>query len=170
MPPPGTEETGQPPTTRTDNLQLAAAELAPHLSLQRIEANARFVLATVTVVGGLLTGLGVLGDTAVSDHPAWALPSLLAAAISVAVAVWATVGSNDEVQVDDLDDVDRYYTEQIRQRGKLARIAGSMLAIALLLAVVPAIRAAATSDAPPPPELHFVSDAHPPASVGATRP
>lgn len=136
---------GKEPTARIENLEAAAAELAPHLSLGRVESGAKVLLGSVTVAGALLGGLGALGSTVVADHPAWALPSLVLIAISVSLAAWAMIGSGDTVQVDDLEDVSSYYTAQIESRGRLVRFGAAALVAALLLAPLPAIRAATTS-------------------------
>lgn len=138
----GGSQVGEAPTTRTENLEAAAAELAPHLSLARVEASARLLLGTVTLTGALLGGFGALGSRAVADHPVWALPTLVLIAISVVLAAWSAIGSADEVQVDDLEDVSCYYDRQIELRGTLVRWAALALAAALLLAPLPVIRAA----------------------------
>jgi hypothetical protein len=151
----GGSQVGGAPTTRTENLEAAATELAPHLSLGRVESSARLLLGAVTLAGALLGGFGALGSTVVADHPAWALPSLGLIAISVALAAWSAIGSADEVQVDDLEDVSRYYDRQIEVRGALVRWAALALAFALLLAPLPAIRAATAGDDGPELELNL---------------
>lgn len=131
---------GRPSTTRTEGLEKAAEELAPHLSLQRVESTAKFLLGTVSLVGALITGFGAFGSKA-GDEAKWLLPSLLLVAAGIVLAVLAVIGSADEVDVDDLEDVDRYYAKQIERRGRRVRLAGVAIAAALLLAVLPAISA-----------------------------
>lgn len=138
---------GAAPTTKEGQLVEAAAELAPHLSLARVEATAKLVLATVALLGTLLTGFGALGSAVVADHPLWALPSLLLAATSVTLATLAAVGKKDAVNVDDLNEVECYYATQIAYRGAMVRWAGIALAAALLLAALPLARSAMTSEA-----------------------
>lgn|GEM_PF-3025289 len=137
---------GQPATTRVENLEAAALALAPHRSLERIESTGRFLLGTVGVVGALITGFGVLDSSTIANHVGWLLPSLIAAAFAMGLALFAAIGTGDSVQVDDLEDVDRYYSSQIRQRGRLIRLAGLALAASLLLALIPAAESGGGSE------------------------
>lgn len=125
-------------TVRVENLEAAAFDLAPHRSLERIESTGRFLLGTVGVVGALITGFGVFDSSMVANHVGWLLPSLIAAAFAMGLALFAAIGTGDSVRVDDLEDVDRYYSSQIRRRGRMIRLAGLALAASLLLALIPA--------------------------------
>jgi hypothetical protein len=131
---------GRPATTRVENLEQSAVELAPHESLRRLEANARYVLGTVGVVSAIITGFGAFGDSVARNNPGWAVPSLVLFAVGVALALLAAVGKADDVNVDDLEDVDRFYADQIEWRGRLLRVAGACVALAMVLAVLPAVQ------------------------------
>lgn len=140
-------QAGQPPTRRSENLEEAARELAPHHSLGRVESTARFILGTVGIVGALITGFGAFGSSPAAEHPWWLLPSLTFTAVSIVLALFAAMGSPDEVNVDDLEDVDSYFADQIERRGTLVRMAGIALAISIVLAIAPAV--IATGDSRP---------------------
>jgi hypothetical protein len=129
---------GRLPTARTDNLRSAAEDLAPHHSLNRIESTAKFLLGTVGLVGGLVTGFGIFEGSLGADRAGWLLPCLVCAALAVILSVLAAMGGADEVNVDDLEDVDRYFSRQIERRGWLVRLAGIALAASLVLALLPA--------------------------------
>jgi hypothetical protein len=131
---------GRSPTTRIENLERSASELAPHESLQRLEATARVVLGTVGAISAIITGFGAFGGSVATDHLGWAIPSLVLFAAGVSLALLAAVGKADDGNFDDLEDVDRFYAEQIEWRGRLIRIASACVALALVLAVLPAVR------------------------------
>ena len=75
---------------REDPWDIAAQELTPGKSLARIVANARFTVATVTVVGAVLTALGLITVQAVvADHIArvFAVFSIGATLLAVLLAL-----------------------------------------------------------------------------------
>jgi len=135
------DRVGSPPTLRSENLEQAAAQLAPHRSLERIESTARLLLGTVGLVGAVITGFGAFRDSFAAEDIGWLLPSLIAATLGLILAVTAALGTADEVNVDDLEDVDRYYSRQIKCRGRRVRGAALALAVSLLLALLPAVKA-----------------------------
>jgi hypothetical protein len=144
---------GSAPTTRTENLEAAAAALAPHRALERIEALGRLVLATASVIGGALAGFGTLGDSAVADHPGWMVPSLALAVVAIVCGLAAVLGRTTHVNVDDLAAVEHFYQCEIVRRSQFARAAVTALALAILLAVLPAIRAATSSSSHRPASI-----------------
>jgi hypothetical protein len=126
-------------TVTDELLQSAALDLGPEKSLSRIEASAKLLIASVTVFGSVLGGFGALGSDVVAEHPALAVPSVVLVAISLALAVWAVVPAPTAVNVDDLEDLRRYYSRQIAIRGWLVRIAGILFGFALVAAILPAL-------------------------------
>lgn len=143
----GTEIQGEVPTTTIEALESAAAALGPDRSLSRVEAGAKFLLASAAAVGAVLTGFGVLGAEVLDDRLEWALPSIALAAISIALAAWALVGNRDDVNLDDLADVASFYEHQIAWRGAVTRVAGIVFAVSILAGMAPLI-AAAVDDSP----------------------
>lgn len=126
------------PDPRDLGWQALAQELAPAKSLARIDAATARVVTNVTVVGTILTGLGLL---------AAGLPttSVLARGLAVAavVAAVAAVGCALTAQVltivrglntNDLVLVKAWYTRQFRHRAYPTRAATGLLLLAILLA------------------------------------
>jgi len=135
---PGTgSQRGEPPTLRTDGLEQAAAELAPHHSLARVDSAAKAMLGMSGLVGSVITAFGALGSDAVREHPSLALPALVLSALALACASWASVGSVEKVNVDDLSEVESFYAREIERRGTLVRASGVLLGLAILLALLP---------------------------------
>jgi hypothetical protein len=105
----------------------------------------------------LASALGLVTATRLTDVGwGWALPTVILSAISVALAVWATMPGRETVSPGDLESVRMFYADQIRVRGRLVRAAALMLAVAVLLTPLPALAATWSS-----PELAL--------DVGATR-
>lgn len=124
-------------------------QLAPHLSLQAVDASAGRIVGSISVAAALVSALGVLGATEVADVGwGWALPSVLLAAASAALSIWATVPVFSYVRPGDLEDVDRFFTHQIKWRGGLVRAAGLAFGLALLLTPLPLLAATVRGEHP----------------------
>jgi len=124
--------------------------LAPHESLQSVETAAGRVVGVVAVIAALSSGLGLLSATELSDAGwGWAIPTTVLAAISVAVAIWATIPKLDEVRPGDLEDVDRFFSAQIKFRGRLVRFAACGIAAALVLTPLPLFASAVGGEGSP---------------------
>jgi hypothetical protein len=126
------------PGPRELSWQALAQELAPAKSLARIDALTARVVTNVTVVGTILTALGLL---------AAGLPTTSAAARGLALAAVATavaaVGCALTAQIltivtgvntNDLDQVKAWYTRQFPRRAYPTRAATVLLLLAILLA------------------------------------
>jgi hypothetical protein len=140
---------GSAPSTRDRLLMSARAELAPDKSLAAVNESSARVVGAVSVAATLVSALGLLSATELADVGwAWALPSILLSALAAALAVWATVPVFDEVAPGNLEDVDRYFTHQLRWRGGTVRAAALSFGLGLALTPLPALVAAV--DAPDP--------------------
>lgn len=120
-------------------------ELGPHKSAERIRDSAKFLVTAVTVVGAVITGLGLAGNDIVADRLELALPALACTVVSISLAAWALVPAAGVADLNDLESVHDYWEGDIRSRGWKVRIAGILFAISLMLAVIPVI-AEATGD------------------------
>lgn len=138
-----------------DPWEAAAKELWPDKSLARVAANARFTVATVTVVGAGLTALGLVTVQAVvADGPARVLAqlSICAALLAVLLALLYLALRVRKVNPENLAKVESWYGRELR-RSWLAVVASWLLIIALILAGSAGLRIALTSHNQPPPEL-----------------
>lgn len=145
----------QVPSTRTRLLAKSRESLAPHESLQAVAAASAQVVSAVSVAATLTAGLSLGGAVAIAEVGwGWALPSILASALTVVLGVWATIPRTDDLHPGDLEDVDRFFSEQIRFRGRLLRAAGVSLCIAFVCIPVPFIAATVES---PDPSLSLVA-------------
>lgn len=116
--------------------QAAADELAPHKSLQRIGANARAAVGTISVVATLLAGLGTFAATQITNNPGL----VYAAAASVAFSTAATalslsifINRGEKVAISDLTAVERWYQKELK-KARLAAWGGLSLIAAIVIA------------------------------------
>lgn len=131
------------PDRRLRAWQALADELTPAKSLTRIDTATARVLANVTVVGTLLTGLGLLaaglpstGDTAT----ALALAAVVAAALAVGCALAAQILTiRTGLNTNNLAEVREFYRGQFRRRAYPTRAATVLLLAAVLLAAGAAV-------------------------------
>jgi hypothetical protein len=152
----------RPSTTRERLLQSSREELAPHKSLEAVADAAVRVVSAVSVAAILVSGLGLVSAITLTDTGwGWALPTIILSAISVALAIWATVPSRQAVKPGDLEDVQRFFAGQIRKRGNLVRAAAISIGCAVLLTPLPALAAAFSSS----PDVAFNVSAMPRGST-----
>jgi hypothetical protein len=134
----------RPPTGSDIMWEEVKALLTPDKSIQRIEEKARFVVSTVTVVGTLITGLGlVLGTriTSTGSGRVLATISVSLAAMAVVLSVGSlVVGGIRSISPANLIEVRRWYAGQHR-RGKVVGVAGLLLILSILFGAVGASRA-----------------------------
>lgn len=137
------------PSTRTRLLAKARESLAPHESLRAVaDASAR-VVSAVSVAAALTAGLSLGGAVAIAEVGwGWAFPSVALSALAVVLAVWASMPRMDELHPGNLEDVDRFFTEQIRFRGRLLRASGVSLCVAFVCIPIPFIAASCESLGP----------------------
>jgi hypothetical protein len=115
-----------------------AEELTPARSLARVDTATNRVLTSVTVVGALLTGLGLLaaGRPARNAAEQWlGLGTVVAAVLAVACALTAQVLTiRRGLNTNNLVAVRAWYRDQFRRRAYPARAASLLLLVAILLA------------------------------------
>lgn len=90
----------------------------------------------------------------------WAVPAMAFAALTVVLAIWASIPREIELWPGELESVDRFFTGQIKLRGRLLRASGLTLCLALLCLPLPFIVAALHS---PSPELSLSASRSGPA-------
>ncbi|HEX8304603.1 MAG TPA: hypothetical protein VF612_06985 [Jatrophihabitans sp.] len=120
----------------------AAATLTPDKSLARVEDKAKQVVGSVTLVGTVLAGLGLIAPAGFLLPPV--ARALAVSAVCVAVgAVVLAMGSvllrfNASLAPGDLLEVERWFRRQFR-RAYLVVAAGALLLLAVMIAAAAAI-------------------------------
>jgi hypothetical protein len=136
----------RPSSTREKLLEASRAELAPHKSMEAVAEASGRVVGAFSVAAALVSGLGLVSATALTDAGwGWAVPTIVLSAISMALAVWATVPARATVSPGDLEDVADFFAGEIKRRGCLVRSAAVLFGFAMLLTPLPAVRAAWSS-------------------------
>jgi hypothetical protein len=130
------------PTPADRRWQALADELAPAKSLQRLDAAGARVVATVSVVATVLTGLGLL--TAGSPLPALGRGLAVGAAVvAIAASLVAlraqTLSVSRGVRLDNLAEVEAWYRQRFEKRAPLARVATVLIVAAVGLAGLAAV-------------------------------
>jgi hypothetical protein len=147
-----TDVGGTEPVSSADRLwREVAAELRPVRSLARLDAHAKQVLGTVSVVGSLLTGLGLLAGERLEQSPVargLAVGAVAAAVLAVVVAWWCQLlRINAGIAPGDLIEVREWFERQFR-RAYGIWVAGVLILLAIVLAGAAAM--AALIAGPPP--------------------
>jgi hypothetical protein len=78
----------------------------------------------------------------------WALPAVLFSALTVALAIWASLPRDSLISPGDLEQVNAYFTEQIKYRTRYLRASALTLCFALLCLPLPFIASAWESSDP----------------------
>ncbi|MER7273181.1 hypothetical protein ABT369_01865 [Dactylosporangium sp. NPDC000244] len=146
------------PVSAGDRLWLAAAEeLTPARSLARIDERAKQVVTSVSLVGTLVTGAGLVAGTRY-DQGGWGRGLAIAAVGAAVLAVVTALGlllmrpPRLGVALQDVAEVRRIYLGQF-QRAYVAVAAGALLLLALLLAGAAAVVVLAGGPRAAGPEL-----------------
>lgn len=135
------------PTPAGLRWRAAADDLSPEKSLSRVAANAKYVVATVTVVGATLATVGVTSAAGLADRPAIRALVLVAAvlsALAVVVALSFLTLRSHPVNLENLVEVESWYAAELK-RGIWVRVAGYLLVIAVLTAITAGILAAVSA-------------------------
>ena len=147
---------GTPPSAAEETGFAAAANLAPDKSLARIQELAKFVFANVAVVGTLLTGLGLFTDLGevlensptlggpFNDVPV-ALAALGSSLLCASFAIWPKMSSVDLARLDEVED---WYTWQIRRRGFWMIVSLALFSIGIAVATFSGTGAAKEPEKP----------------------
>jgi hypothetical protein len=141
--------TGTVPTTplsaRRRALVALADELTPAKSLVRLDAATARVVTTVSVVGTLLTGFGLLaaGLPAVDGTPrVFAVVSMVLAFLAVLSALTAQILTITRgLNPNNLKEVERWYQRRFAVRAPLTRAASVLLVLAVATAGTAAVLA-----------------------------
>lgn len=129
-------------------LTVAADDLRPDKSLQRITDRVGFIFTNLTLAGTVLAGAGILigGQAAGRAHPAVLLVLIILVFASAGTALVANLPSmRSEINPSDPDAIRRYYERAVRWKGWFARSALLLFSAALVLAFVLVIGAAGPS-------------------------
>jgi hypothetical protein len=143
---------GEPLSAADQRWQQAAAELEPARSLTRAEDRAKQLVGTVSVVGVLLTGSGLVAAARLQTLPPARWLAIVAVALAltgVVLALWTLLLREQDVAVNDLRGVQRWYAAQFR-RARLVQFAGMLLLGGMVLAGLASVvaLAAQTDDRP----------------------
>lgn len=141
--------------TEDDLWESTAKELTPDKSLARIAANAKFTVATVTVVGAALTALGLVTVQTVNmDRTSRILAELSVSAglLAVLLALLYLALRVREVNAQNLVQVEDWYRSELR-RAWVAVAAGRVLIVAVALAGIAGLYSTLASHAELPPQL-----------------
>lgn len=118
----------------------AAKNFSPQQSLDRTQTLANFVFANVAIVATLLGGLGLLSDKTASLRSAprvghFPVPILLVGVslLAASIAMWPKL---KRINPNRADEVERWYTHQIRRRGIAVIVALSALSAAIVVATL----------------------------------
>jgi hypothetical protein len=127
---------GEEPTPADLRMTAAGAELTGTSALVRVAGNARATVGTVTVVGTVLTGLGLVTVQELRLDPLASNLALVAAGAGFASVVLGLVYLAlrlEKLNVNDVLAVEHWYRDQMR-RVKLVVVASWLLIVALVLA------------------------------------
>lgn len=123
--------------------QAAASYLQPEKSVERIVVSAKYVIASVTIVATVLTTVGSLKAEEIAQDPLleWLAASTgVVVASAVLLAYLPLIMKTNEVQVENLLEVERWFSNEIK-KGRFVRLAGFALSMAVALAVITAVAA-----------------------------
>lgn len=138
------------PTAQDRAWAALAAELAPAKSLARVDAASARVVATVGVVGALLTGIGLVGAGLASvTGPARVLAAatVVLAAAAVVVALCAQVLSITRgLNPNNLIEVQEWYERRFQARAPLTRAATGLIVLAVITAGTAGVSTVVSAD------------------------
>ncbi len=126
---------GTAPTAEDVFWRDAAAKMTPDKSIERLDSHGKFLFSTVSVVGTVLTGFGLL-TSAVGQRTHWWVIPVLLACISLALAMTGLTPRPDTVNRADLNSVRDHYNSLLKRRGWAISWAGRSFALAILAAGV----------------------------------
>jgi hypothetical protein len=148
-----------PPSEDAKLWEAASSELTPDKSVTRINDSARFLIGNVTLLGTLLTGIGLLSA---NQNPLLVNRKLVTAVVilatlAVALAFSSTILQTRNVRLFNLNEVEEWYKRHLRYARRV-QVAGVLLGVAVILAGLAAVSVLAKSP-----------DAHPVMSMRYSR-
>lgn len=117
----------------------ARAELRPEKSLARVGASAKYVVSTVTVVGLVLTALGLAGTGSLAGRPlarTFAGIATAIALVAVLLALSYLAVRPEQLNTEDLDEIEPWYRRQFKRVWLVACASWLLLAAVLVAAGV----------------------------------
>jgi hypothetical protein len=120
-------------------LTVAADDLTPVKSLQRITDKVGFIFANLTLAGTVLAGAGIIAGAKAGTqaHPALLMVLIVLVFASVAAALLANLPSmQSEINPADPDAIRQHYERAIRWKGWFTRFALLFFSAALVLAFI----------------------------------
>jgi hypothetical protein len=152
----GTDDTvsyGLPPNPDDDAWDALSAELTPAKSLERVDAAAERVVGQLTLVGTVLTALGLVATaTIVTDAVARALvlAAVVLAVAAVVAALTCQVLTSSRLNTVNREELRRWYRRRVEVRGVVLRWAAIAMIGAVVLAAAAGLRAFVAEPADPP--------------------
>lgn len=138
---------GDPPTPNELMWLAAAQELSPDKSLAQIQDISKFLVASVAVVGTLITAFGLIGPNAVRRNAGGLFLAVILAVGSLILALLAAAPRDAKLNLADLTAVESWYGPQIFWRGRAATASAITLGLAILIAGVTALVSSSTAPA-----------------------
>jgi hypothetical protein len=136
-PNPGTANASQPVSGRDRLWTGAAAELTPAKSLARVDERAKQVVANVTLVGSVLTGLGLLASSKLDTSGPGRVIAIAAVCVALVAIVLALASTllrfTPSLSPGNLAEVEAWYRRQFRWAYWVIA-AGVLLLVAVVLA------------------------------------
>jgi hypothetical protein len=131
----------------------AASTLTPDKSLARVDDKAKQVVGSVTLVGSLLTGLGLIAPAGLPLPPVarvFAIASVCVAVVAVVLGLSSVLlRFTPALSSGDLVEVERWFRRQFR-RAYLVVAAGVLLLLAVVLAAAAAVVTLVATSSPDP--------------------
>ena len=121
---------GRPPTPQESGLVSAAAALAPEKTLARLDEFGKYLLGLASLAATLFTGFGIMTAESVSSSPWFLVPAFLFC-VALGLAVSGITPRPGSVKLNDLNDVERHYTDLVITRGRFVWWAGLTFAAAI---------------------------------------
>ena len=140
---------GGTPSSKARLLARSREALAPHASLEAVSEASGRIVSGVSITAALTSALSLAGAVGVAKVGwGYALPAVVFSATTVALAIWASIPRKDVLRPGDLEDVDRFFTDQLAFRGRLLRLSGLTLCAALASIPIPFIAGSLESEGP----------------------
>jgi hypothetical protein len=134
---------GRAPTARERGLRAVAEQLTPLQALTTIDQASARIVAAVSLIATLAGGVGLISASSLSEIGiAWAIPCVVAAALSVVAALIGTLPTRAKLAPGELDGLEAWFDHQISHRLLLIRTSAGLLVVAVLCAALPSVVAA----------------------------
>lgn len=138
---------GRNPSTRDKLLARSQGELAPHLSLAAVSEASERIVGAVSVAAAIASGLSLFSALTLADIGwGWALPSIIFVSAAVILAVFAAIPVGKVISPGNLEEVDEFFSGQLRVRGRLLKGSALCLVLGLLAIPLPPLVAAIEGD------------------------